>query len=282
MAGERAGAHGLGHAGQPALGVDLDLVGEGRPRGVTSKTWARTRTSLRPAPEPDGDPLGPVALVDRDELAADHEPGGDARRQADAALRLEAEVADLDHQLVRQRVGDLPADLAAPCAVGGGAALPPSVSSIVPLSPGSSCTSPGATAKSCTTTTCGRGSMASPVSIWLEPWVQPASRASAARPRRPTAQSVLSHRLLIRSPPRCGPVIDTRLSWPPGPLSKVKNRVLKPWHGRRPAGALVERSEVVGHRHPDLAAVWLTTLLLSMSSIWTSSQVQSSSVALSL
>ena len=46
-----------------------------------------------------------------------------------------------------------------------------------PLSPGSSWTSPGQTAKFWTTTTCGRGS-SPPVSSWLELWVQPASSAS--------------------------------------------------------------------------------------------------------
>ncbi len=46
-----------------------------------------------------------------DELAGDHQPGGDARRQAHAPLRPQPEVADLGHQLLGQRVGDLAADL---------------------------------------------------------------------------------------------------------------------------------------------------------------------------
>jgi hypothetical protein len=29
---------------------------------------------------------------------------------------------------------------------------------------------------------------------------------------------------------RCGPLIDTSVSWLLGPVAKVKKRVLKPWH----------------------------------------------------
>ena len=38
--------------------------------------------------------------------------------------------------------------------------------------------------------------------------------------------------------PRCGPDMDARLSWPPGPLLKVKKRVLKPWHWLPPRPGL--------------------------------------------
>ena len=68
---------------------------------------------------------------------------------------------------------------------------------MVPLRPGSSWTSPGETAKSCTTTTCGRGSMEA-VSIWLEPCVQAASSASATKA---VARMLVLARRVIRSVP---------------------------------------------------------------------------------
>ena len=73
--------------------------------------------------------------------------------------------------------------------------------------PGASCSSPGATA------------------IWLTPWVQARSPIRSEHPDRHHAVAA-GHPLT----PRCGPLIDTSESWPPAPLSKVKKRVLKPWH----------------------------------------------------
>ena len=105
---------------------------------------------------------------------------------------------------------------------------------MVPLMPGSSWTSPGETAKFCTTMTCGRGSGAL-VSIWLEPWVQAASNVSPHGGRQAHAgPGETAHPFC----PRCGPVIDTRLSWPPASLLKLKNRVLKPWHWLPPRRGL--------------------------------------------
>ena len=71
---------------------------------------------------------------------------------------------------------------------------------MVPLRPGSSWTSPGETAKSCTTMTCGRGSGAL-VSIWLEPWVQAASNVN---PMAAVRRMLVLARLIIRSVPAAG------------------------------------------------------------------------------
>ncbi len=202
----------------------------------------------------------------RDELARDDQSGSRARRQPGTALGWQAEITDLDHQLVGQRIGDLAADL---LFLGRAWRQLVGTQRLVDRAtrPGSSCTSPGQTEKFCTTTTCGRGSIAA-VSTWLELCVHPVSSAAHRTPRRPRQSRSAPHPL----PSHCAPAPDTRLSWPPRPFSKMKDRVLMPdtgcWQPSAPVGETWAPAWVPLRRGPYSPAWLAVCIFFTCSMTW--------------
>ncbi len=112
VAGEATRTHRLGHArGQPALGVDLDGVDQLAARRRHLVDLGLGADVAASGAEPDRDPLGPIALVNRHQLAGDQQGALGAGRHRAAALGVQPQIADLDHELVGDRVGDLATDL---------------------------------------------------------------------------------------------------------------------------------------------------------------------------